>query len=728
MNIEPTEDQRMLRDSAARLFTSAKTRERATAAQPPHFDAALWRELVDAGFVALLVPGDAGGVGAGLSEAAVVAEVAGEHLSSAPLAEAMVAAALLARIGGEVAQSWMQRAIAGEAIVILAPAGDASGDRPVNGGCAADACVMLQGEDVVLAVPDQPVSYADNLGALPIGILPGNAQMFVIGSGTEAVAAFAEARDRWMMLSAATMLGMAAESMRQAAAYACERTAFGRPIGSFQGLAHPFADAITDVDGGLLLVRYALWLLASSADGAAAMPPALFWWAARSSHVATLHAIRVHGGYGVGLEAQAQLFWRRCRAIGLLAGPQDAMLDDVAARLWGGGPVTATDVGIVDFDFGLGEKAERFGADVKAFFDRTLTPELREFTFASDDGHDPAVEQHLAEQGMLHPDWPEQYGGQGRGPLEISAMYRAYGEAGWWVTTTNVTDMVGKIIMQFGSETLKREVLPLLAEGRAHCALGYSEPSCGSDVFAAVTRAVRDGDEWLIDGQKMFTSQGHLARYTLMLTRTDPDAAKHAGLTLFLLPLDQPGYAVNRVDTMGSERTNVTFYSGMRVSDSHRLGEVGGGVKVMAAALLLEQSTGDFFLISLRRLLAHGLSWARGKDAMRSEVGRVLARIYVAIQVLEALTRRVLAAADSGTHSRSNGPMTKLFGSEALVRYAGELMNVAAPDSILRSASDLGWIELEARRSIATTIYAGTSEVQRSIIAEVALGLPKTRT
>ncbi len=734
MKLELTEEQSIVRDSVARLLAQSRVRERSTVPGSA-FDGGLWAELAGAGVLATLVPENAGGAGLGLLEAVLIAEQAGMHLTSVPLVEAMVAGAVLARFQGvEAAAAWLADLIRGAAVVTFCVHELRDDGVIVQGGSAADAVLFFERETLILGVPKQRLEALDNLGDLPIGRFTGQSiDRHVIANGTAARGAFDAAVDQWRLLTASVLLGIAQEALRQGSLYACERTAFGRPIGGFQGLAHPLADAATDVEGGQILIRYAIWSIARGNSDASAMSPSAWWWATRASQIATLRAMRTFGGYGLGSEAQAQLCWRRSRALALIGGDSDGVLDLVAKRLWGGeGSCELPEVGPLALDFGLGDEAERFADQARRFFAENLGEKHRDFVYATADGHDPEMERALAEAGLLHADWPAAYGGQERGPLEMSALYRVYGEFDWWVTPVNTTDMVGKIIMKFGQDALKSEVLPLLGSGRANCALGYSEPTCGSDVFAAKTTAVRSGDGWVINGQKMFTSQGHFAQYTLMLTRTDPQAQKHAGLTLFLLPLNQEGYAVSRVDTLGGERTNVTYYDGMHVSDTYRLGDVNGGAHVIAAALMLEQSTGDFFLIGLRRLLKHGLAWATavrsGKKAIdRSEVSRALARLHVHSAVLESLTRRALNAVVSGVHNRVYGPMTKLFGSEALLRCSTELMDVAGAESVVRSRSDLGWVELESRRAVATTIYAGTSEVQRSIIAEAALGLPRSR-
>ena len=168
--------------------------------------------------------------------------------------------------------------------------------------------------------------------------------------------------------------------------------------------------------------------------------------------------------------------------------------------------------------------------------------------------------------------------------------------------------IVGRTIRAVGSEEQKQTFLPPFLAGEIIFALGYTEPDSGSDVAAAKTRAVRDGDDWIIDGQKMFTTLAHEAAYVFLLARTNPDVPKHRGLTMFLVPLDAPGVEIHPVHTMGGERTNVTFYTDVRVPDAFRVGEVDGGWDVMTVALTFER--GGFGLSEADRVWQQTVDWA----------------------------------------------------------------------------------------------------------------------
>jgi alkylation response protein AidB-like acyl-CoA dehydrogenase len=294
-----------------------------------------------------------------------------------------------------------------------------------------------------------------------------------------------------------------------------------------------------------------------------------------------------------------------------------------------------------------------------------------------------------------------------------------------------VSNMVGTIIRRFGTETLKREVLTKIAAGEAICSLGYSEPRSGSDVFAAATRATRDGDGWRIDGQKMFTSGANIADYVLLLARTDPDVPKHKGLTMFIVPLKGSNVEIQPVFTFQDERTNITYYDGVRVPDSYRLGEVNGGVKVMAGALELEQG-GGFGTIQLHMVqaavaLCRQMRF-RGRPLIEDTAAQVrLARATVHATLSDLIAFRALWAGVEKKPNAGFGPMAKLFSSEKFLEDASDLLNLTAPESLSKRAGPAVFLNQCYRHSQGTTIYGGTSEIHRSMIAERALNLPRTR-
>jgi alkylation response protein AidB-like acyl-CoA dehydrogenase len=317
--------------------------------------------------------------------------------------------------------------------------------------------------------------------------------------------------------------------------------------------------------------------------------------------------------------------------------------------------------------------------------------------------------------------------------LTVSEALREFDAPTYGIGTTL---MVATVMRAAGTEEQKLEILPKALSGEILIVLGLTEPGCGSDLAAVTTRAVADGDEWVINGQKMFTTNGQLGDYIFLLARTNTEVAKHKGLTVFLVPMHQPGIEVQAVFTVSGERTNITFLNDVRVSDAWRLGEVDQGWKTMTVALASEHSNG--FAAPLLRLLEASERWAReavdaeGRSRLEDpEVRETLAWMAIDLEVSRLLQRRVAWMAENEIPITAEGSMGKLFSSEALKERSQEMIELIGPDG-LRSYLDptapgKGYLERALRHSIGTTIYAGTSEIHRNMIAQRGLGLPRTR-
>jgi alkylation response protein AidB-like acyl-CoA dehydrogenase len=385
-------------------------------------------------------------------------------------------------------------------------------------------------------------------------------------------------------------------------------------------------------------------------------------------------------------------------------------------------------------DFRLGEAAESLRREVRAFLDEVLEEELEERLYRSGVSHDDAFMGALAERDWLAPAFPEEFGGTGRDAIELIALQEELQRADAPVYASATNAMIAATIARMGSDFLKQEILPLALRGEILIVLGFSEPEAGSDVASVQCKAVRDGDQWTVTGQKMFTTNGHIADYAYLLARTNPDVAKHKGLTMFLVPMRSDGVEVQAVFTLSGERTNITFYNDVVVPDYYRVGDVDQGWSVLTSTLQDEHSAG--FAGHLARLVELVQAWARetpGPDGrpkiedpdVRHRVMRAATELEVAI----LLQRRAVWMADAGQIPEAEGPMAKLLSTEYLERSAQDLNEMIGPDA-LRSyfeptAPQNGRIEHILRLSLGTTIYAGTSEVQRNIIAQRGLGLPR---
>jgi alkylation response protein AidB-like acyl-CoA dehydrogenase len=730
MKLELSEDQTLLQDTVSRLFTEQSTPARIRAAEPSNgFDRALWDQLVSLGLVGMraLAPEDGG---SSLLDAALVAEQVGRHLASAPLVEAITAAALLHRIGAS--ELAAQASSGGIAVLALEPL---SAGRPqlVPGGAVADVVLALDG-DALVAIRGAASRPLEPISASPLALLDLGqaAARTALATGDAARTAYAAAIEEWKLLSGAALAGLARRALELAAAYAAERVQFDKPIGSFQGVAHPLADSLIDVDGAQLLVRWAIWANATGRQDGAAANAMAWWWAGQAADMAVLRALRTFGGYGVSLEYDIQLYYRRATLTRLLAGRQERELEHIAERLFDGRSVPLPPAGDVGIDFGYGEKAAAYAAELRAFVEANMTTEVAKKKHHSTSGHHPGFHKKLAEAGYAFPDLAVD-GKPPRSRYEVLAAAPLWEELDWTRVPSALTEMVAKVAQAWSQPQARQEIISRIVAGEATGALGFSEPGSGSDVFAAKFSAVRDGDHWVMNGQKMFTTNAHNAEYILMLARTSTEGKTHEGLTMFLMPVKLPGVEIQPVYTLQDERTNIVYWSDVRVPDKYRLGEVGDGAKVMAFALTVEHGVADYHYLQTATL-HHALSWARrpgpAGHAPIADTGvrAALARMAVHDAVGEAQSRRSAWSAVEGVHDITWGPMGKVFATETLYTDCRDLLELAAPASAVRGLDpDLDAVELAMRRAISMTIYGGASEIHRSLIAEKGLGLPKSR-
>ena len=367
----------------------------------------------------------------------------------------------------------------------------------------------------------------------------------------------------------------------------------------------------------------------------------------------------------------------------------------------------------------LSDEDQAFQDELRSVLREIVTDEVIARDRETGENFDEGVHLALGKRGYLATDFrPEADGGFTRVRKRIWDLEIGRAQTPWfhWGTTA----MVARAVNQFGSDELKDEVLERTLSGEYRLCLGYTEPEGGSDVATCKTRAVRDGDDWIINGSKMFTSNAHNASYVFLVTNTDPDAPKHQSLTMFLVPLDRPGVEIQALRTVDGDRTNVTYYSDVRIEDRYRIGEVNGGWTVLREALNDEHGT-------VQRL-DDGLQ----KVAVMSEHVLLLAEAVDKVAALTADDESVKYRLGRGI-ARMEAAMSTpdMFGRVA----NAQTMRDVAPDlmDILGSASSLpvdangavgdGGAEYVFRLAGPTGIYGGTLEVFRNMIAQQALGL-----
>ncbi|WP_297488076.1 acyl-CoA dehydrogenase [Acidocella sp.] len=729
------EDSQPVKDMFERFFAAESPTTRVRAAEPLGFDPALWRDLValDAPFMRLSA--EAGGGGMSLFDATVMMEQAGRRLAAAPLAESLVALRILGEVGGEAAREWIEKLRDGKTMLSLAlkPVTDGK-PQLVPGGAVAHGILVLDGEQLFIETPETALDAPLTLGGNALGTFkPGQGKRIPLGTNADAAAIYAAGIEEWKLLTAAALGGLADEAIKMAAAYATERVAFGQPIGTYQGISHPLANDIIDADGIKLLLWRALRDLSDGKPEAGAVISEVFWWAARTANISVAHALHTFGGYGLTNEYDIQLYHRRAKSWAQAYGNPEAELTRAGRRLYQNEAASLPDPGLVEIDFAAPDTSNNaLAEETRAVFASVIDParhRLGEHNFESFSWD---VHQALGKAGLLFPQWPVKWGGRDADEESARAANAVWHEVGWAGSPRGTTGLAANMIMKFGTPALQDEVLLSFAQGKATVCLGYTEPSGGSDVFAAKTRAVRDGDDWIINGQKMFTSGAEWASYVLLLTRTNPDVPKHKGLTVFLVPLNLPGIEIHPVHTFMDERTNATFYADVRVPDRYRIGEVDGGIKCMSASLSEEQG-GSTYHYQIHEMLDAITCWAatEERDGMpfMQHPGTLtsLAKAHAAALISEGLCARALWTRIAREPDQVYGPASKIFSTQAFIDYSAELVDLAAPHSLIRGKTGLGVVEKGYRHSTATSIYAGASEVLRSMIAERRLGMPRSR-
>ena len=390
-------------------------------------------------------------------------------------------------------------------------------------------------------------------------------------------------------------------------------------------------------------------------------------------------------------------------------------------------------------DFEFSEEQQAFLAEVEAFLDEREDPAVMDPTRENmaqicDTPERRAFMAEVGARGWLGMTWPKEYGGsEGDGVYEY-LLNEALARRGAPQIGKGV-GIIGKTLIKHGSARLKAEFLPKILRNEVEFAVGYSEPNAGSDAAAMQLRATRDGDGWRLDGQKTWTTSAHFAEWYWVGARTDPDAPKHHGITLFLVPLDDPGLTIRPIWTMGDERTNEVFFDDVFVHDDYVVGELNRGFQYIAQALDLERFT--MFTYSqidarLQLLVDHVRTATVDGEPLRDDpvVRRQIARLVTDGEVARLLGLRfVHASLRGGDPPRAEASEYKLFATELSKRLADASMDIGGPGTQLRVGTEdapmAGRAESTYRYTVIDTIGGGTSEVQKNIVATRKLGLPK---
>lgn len=373
---------------------------------------------------------------------------------------------------------------------------------------------------------------------------------------------------------------------------------------------------------------------------------------------------------------------------------------------------------------------------IREYFTGLMTEETRE-RLRHEAGGQPYkdVIRKIGKDGWLGVGWPKEWGGQGFTGIEQLIFLDEARRAGAPLPFVTL-NTVGPAIMRHGSDEMKKKYLPLILGGEVHFAIGYSEPGAGTDLASLSCAAERVGDEYVVNGTKMFTSGANDADYIWLAVRTDPEAKKHKGISILICPTDQPGFGVAPIYTVGDGRTNMTYYEDVRVPVTNRVGEENGGWQLITTQLNYERIGLGVWGSIAQRLVDDTIRFSRETKAddgrsliAQGWVQTALAEAYARTEASKVMNWRMAWELEGGKLDPARASSVKVFGTEELIEIYRLLLDVLGAPGLLRSGSPgavlRGEIEMQYRACQINTFGGGVNEVQRQIVAMMGLGLPR---
>jgi alkylation response protein AidB-like acyl-CoA dehydrogenase len=378
--------------------------------------------------------------------------------------------------------------------------------------------------------------------------------------------------------------------------------------------------------------------------------------------------------------------------------------------------------------------------ELRSYFAELLTDEVKAELGAPGEGGPVyrEVVARMGKDGWLGIGWPKEFGGQGRSAMEQFIFFDEVQRAGapFPFVTLNT---VGPTIMRYGSDEQKAFFLPGILAGEIHFAIGYTEPEAGTDLASLRTRAVRDGDEYVVNGNKVFTSGANAADFIWLACRTDPDAPKHKGISILAVPTSSLGFSWSPIVTVGSVVTTATYYSDVRVPVGNRIGTENAGWRMITTQLNHERVGLAAMGGLAQELWGEVDQWARdtlgpvGSGARRMiDIPWVqvdLARAFARMEAMKLLNWRMASTLDSGSLSAADSSAVKVYGTECLIEVYRLLLGILGPSGYVRAGSPgavlQGRLERAARAAQINTFGGGVNDVQREIVAAAGLGMAR---
>lgn len=703
--------------------------DRATEAPFDQGGDATWSALGEAGLLALPVPEAQGGEGLGLPEVAVLLKESGHRALQLPVWETLCCGVLtLAAAGSEEQRAALLPGVAtGETILTpalreLAETSYADGTvtgRKIGVTYAGRASRLL----VTATSADGPVvALVDPRGA-GVELLEsmssfGTPQHTVVLDGApaellpgaDAARVLRELATAGLCLTAA---GLVAGARDLTATYIKGRTQFGRSLAEFQAVAMQIADVYIASRTIDLAAENAAWRIAEGLDVTDDLAVAAYWVCHEApGAMRTCH--HLHGGMGVDITYPMSRYFSWVTDI---THALDVQADDVAVE----DPTTK--------NLELTDEQRALKAELRAYF--TGLADENEHRDMALDRHGETyqrVVKQMGTDGWMGVGWPKEYGGHGLGEIEQTIFANEAQRADVHLPAVTL-QTVGPTLIRYGTQKQKDMFLPRILAGDVHFAIGYSEPDAGTDLASLRTTAKRDGDHYVVNGQKLWTTGGHQADYLWLAVRTDPDAPKHKGISILIVDTKDPGYSHTPIITAdGSHHVNATYFNDVRVPVDMLVGEENQGWKLITTQLNHERvmlgPAGR--LEGLRDRVA---DWATKQGVIdRPDVRRTMGAVTAVFRVNELLNWEVARAAAVGEISVGDASSSKVFAADQVQHLAADLVDVVhryGDPSDEETDQLMRYLDGQAKRNLVLTFGGGVQEVQRELIAMFGMGLPR---
>ncbi|HSV41305.1 MAG TPA: acyl-CoA dehydrogenase [Nocardioidaceae bacterium] len=687
-----------------------------------------WEALATSGLLGLAVPEEYGGDGLGLAEVGVVLRELGRAATWLPYWETICCGVLpLTAAGSAELQARLLPGVVGGTTKLaagLSEPGAALPDEPTT--TLIDGA--LHGRKVGVGAPDAaaflvPATRED--GSVVVAVVLAQDVELVLTESSRGVTEATLILDGvqpldlldasgWPALRRAAVAGLAligdglvAGARDLTAGYIKERVQFGRALAEFQAVAMQIADVY-------ITSRTMSLAAAAAAQGNPDdLAVAAHWFCAEvPAAIQTCH--HLHGGMGLDVTYPLPRYYSWAKDVARLLGGSDQTLDAV--------PLQETDKNPE-----LSDEQRAFKQQVRGYFENLVTRDEAVDMMTNRHGdtyHD--VVKRMGRDGWMGVGWPKEYGGHGLGPIEQQIFVNEAARSDVHLPSVTL-QTVGPTLQAFGTQKQKDLFLGAILRGDVHFAIGYSEPDAGTDLASLKCTARRDGDHYVVNGQKTFTTGGHAADYIWLAVRTDPDAPKHKGISVLIVDTKDPGYSWTPIITAdGSHHVNATYYQDVRVPVDMLVGEENRGWELITTQLNHERvmlaPAGRFEGL---RDLVH--SWAAENDVLDSpDVRAVLARLTATFRVNELLNWQV--ASGAGLDAVADSSASKVFAADlmqSLVRELEAVVHRYADPSDPETAYLMKYLDIQAKRFLVLTFGGGVNEVQRELIAMFGLKLPR---